>query len=356
MKMHRTSSGFTLIEMLVATAVIALILVMLASMADQTQRLVRSTSGKVEQFQEARVAFESMTRRLSQATLSTYWDYAYRTEYQTVAGRQTAVRVPDRYQRASELRFRSGPMAELTRGRGPNGAHQPMHGIFFQAPNGFVADPARYGSLDHLLNSWGYFIESGTDEEMMPPCVRGRVEPRKRFRLMEFMEPAEKLSVYKFQGARATEWFAPAITAENRPVRVLAENVLALVIMPRFDRTTEESRRASGKPTNLAPGYRYDTTATAVDPELNPKNQLPPVVQVTMVAIDETSARKLNDVNRNHPTGGIEFGQLFRKPESYDSDLASLEQQLTTVHQVAYRVFTTNVSIRGAKWSITQQN
>jgi uncharacterized protein (TIGR02599 family) len=139
-------------------------------------------------------------------------------------------------------------------------------------------------------------------------------------------------------------------------VRVLAENVVALIVLPKFDRTTEETRRRTSKSTLLAPGYRYDSTTSSSDPELNPKNQLPPVVQLTMIALDEESALQLQGRNRNHATGGIEFAQLFRKPEAYDDDLAALEQQLATSHRAAYRVFTTNVSIRGAKWSVTQQN
>lgn len=356
MNRRRRQSGFTLVELLVASAVIAVIMAILVGMTSQTQKLVRSTAGKVEQFQGARAAFEVMTRRISEATLNTYWEYAYRTEYQVVSGKQVPVRVPDRYQRASELRFRSGPMAELTRSRGPDGAFQPMHGLFFQAPFGMVADRDRLGSLDHLLNSWGFFVELGTDEATMPPFLKGHVEPRKRFRLMEFMEPAEQLRVYQFQTPRATDWFAPVLMRPDRPVRVLAENVCALIVLPKFDRTTEENRHRAGKSTLLAPGYRYDSTTSTSDPELNPKNQLPPVVQLTMIALDEESANLLQGRNRNHATGGIEFAQLFRKPESYDADLAAFEQHLSSTHRTAYRVFTTNVSIRGAKWSVTQQN
>lgn len=356
MKARTASPGFTLLEVLVASAVITLIFAMLVSMTDQTQKLVRSTAGKVEQFREARNAFDSMTRRISQATLNTYWEYAYRTEYQTLAGKQVPVRVPDRYQRGSELRFRTGPMVELTRGKGPNDSVQTTHGVFFQAPNGHVEDPSKFGALDHLLNSWGYFIEFGTDECSMPPCVVGRVEPRKRFRLMEFMEPAEKLRVYSHQAPRVTEWFAPLLAYKDRPVRTIAENIVGLVIMPRLDRTTEEARRALRKSVTLAPGYRYDSTTSSADPELNPKNQLPPVLQITMVAVDEESARRMSAANEKHPTGGIDFGQFFRKPETYESDLSAFEQHLSNQHRAAYRVFTTNVSIRGAKWSVTQQN
>ena len=41
--------------------------------------------------------------------------------------------------------------------------------------------------------------------------------------------------------------------------------------------------------TRLAPQYSYDSTAANLDPTINPKNQLPPVVQLTVVAVDEAT-------------------------------------------------------------------
>lgn len=70
----RARAGFSILEVLAASAVLALLLVAMISMTDQVQKTYRSTVGKAEQFREARVAFESITRRLSQATLNTYWD------------------------------------------------------------------------------------------------------------------------------------------------------------------------------------------------------------------------------------------------------------------------------------------
>ncbi len=357
MNLRRPRSGFTLVEILVSATIVVLIMTMLTAMTDQTQRLVQSTSKKVEQFQESRAGFESMTRRLSQATLNTYFDYKYKTAYQDVAGKSTPIRIATNYVRSSELRFRSGPMQDFTTGRGPGGAFQPTHGIFFQAPNGVVADPAQLGSLDHLLNAWGFFVEYGSDDTTLPACLKGRVDARKRFRLMEYMEPAEQLKVYQYQADRATQWFAPVIIQAKRPVRPLAENVVALLFLPRLDRGTEQARRVAGKSTILAPNYRYDSTVdgSSGDPETNTKNQLPPVVQVTIVAVDEASAKKLAGNTTNAATGGLEYGTLFRKPEDYDADLAAFEKQLAVTQRVAYRVFTTNVSIRGAKWSVSQK-
>src|SRR5687767_7531005 len=151
MKTLRNHGGFTLTEAMVSGSVIALLLGVLLSMTDQTQRLMKGTSSKVEQFRQAQVAFETVTRRLSQATLNTYLDYEYKTVTQNVAGRPKKVRVPTRYARKSDLRFLSGPMSDFSSARGK--VFRPTHGVFFQAPNGYVDDADQHGVMDHLLNT-----------------------------------------------------------------------------------------------------------------------------------------------------------------------------------------------------------
>ncbi len=69
---------------------------------------------------------------------------------------------------------------------------------------------------------------------------------------------------------------------------VLAENIVALVFIPKLPPKEDETGGL------LAPNYSYDSTVNKPDePNINPKNQLPPVVGVVMVAIDEESAAKL---------------------------------------------------------------
>jgi hypothetical protein len=127
---------------------------------------------------------------------------------------------------------------------------------------------------------------------------------------------------------------------------------------------------------------------------VNPKNQLPPVVNVTMVALDEDSAKKLvekyaqiNGVTLDGNTqgspylwldqagqnaGGLDYSKLFTDQSAGPgtsnsgiplegplgtsatagdvSDLNSL-QQILIAERLTYRIFTSNVVIRGAKWS-----
>jgi uncharacterized protein (TIGR02599 family) len=360
MKLRRTNAGFTLAEVLVASGALVLVLGVLLGMTNETQRLVRGTTSKIEQFQEARLAFESMTRRISQATLNTYLDYQFQ---QVTQGMGPGAKTPSRYQRGSDLRFRSGRMNELI----PRNDKRffPTHGIFFQAPGGQVDNPEELGGLNTLLNTCGYFVELATDEDSLPRCLQKRVAPRTRFRLMETVEVAEKLSVYQFQQPRVNDWFAPLCVGPHRQARAVSENVVALVILPHLSQIDEDAQRKAGRSAMLAPGYRYDSTASAADPSLNPKNQLPPLVQVVMVAIDEPSAIRLETDFKNQAALGLDYGKLFTRPElldddpaseaAGDGDLAKFEKMLT-LRGVTHRTFSMNVSIRGAKWSRSQEN
>jgi len=383
------SPAFTLVEMMVSVSVLALIMLVLVSMTNQISQTWRSTTGKIEQFQGARDGFESMTRKIGQATLNTYWDMYY----VTISGRQA----PRDFVRQSQLRFVSGPMAKLA--PDPN---RPTHGIFFQAPLGFVEDSQDLGAMENLLNTWGYFVEVDDESDSQPDFLAGRVPNRWRSRLMELMQPAELMSVYDLDPKGGTvpqpgsdasrkqlEWFSKSLTGPKRPVRPIAENIIALIIWPKLSKQDEDLRRKAGKSV-LAPEYIYDSSlltfasgqlGTPLQPirlnvgaklknnsdlgeaaEINPKNQLPPIVQVTMVAVDELSASRLQDTKGNNATidlvNGLfsvacAFGTAESAQTKYEQDLKELERRIVEA-KLTYRVFSTNVSIRGAKWSTSQ--
>ena len=383
--------------------VLALMLVLLSQLTSATQKTWTSTVGKVEQFRDARQAFEAITRRLSQATLNTYWDYALNT-----AG------VPTDYVRQSELRFISGNTTALQiDSTGSSGAPlRPTQAVFFQAPLGVVANTTDYHGLDNVLNTWGYCIEYADDSATRPTFLSTLARPpatRNRFRLVELQEPSDSFSLYQREYAKNTsappaaptggnaaytakDWYStplgavpPANTANPpaRPVHVLAENVVALIILPKLSR--EDETPAGGltyTDSSLCPYYLYDSTSTSnnaatspnppagsgsitVDRNLNPKNQLPSVVQVTMVAVDELSFGRLLS-SRSDQTAPPDFQApangsatpLFQTVgdtvnagnAGYAKDLQTLETNLQSYH-LNYRVFTTAVSIKAAKWS-----
>jgi len=146
--------------------------------------------------------------------------------------------------------------------------------------------------------------------------------------------------------------------------------VIALIITPRLAQPDEAEvkagdTRADASP--LAPDYVYDTSPVLGgapdsryrDARLNPIHQLPPLLQVTMVAIDEMSADRLDFYAGTRDPFGI--NRRFRRSADFTRDLAlagdasSLENTLVDM-KVNYRIFTTNVVIRGAKWSREQTN
>ena len=76
--------AFTIVEVLVASSVLLMIVVLLLNMVTQTSKSWKATTGKIEQFRAARDAFDTMTRRLGQATLNTYLDYDNPNKQKTI--------------------------------------------------------------------------------------------------------------------------------------------------------------------------------------------------------------------------------------------------------------------------------
>lgn len=400
----RSSAGFTLVELMVSTAIIALIMLVLVAMTNQTNQTWRYTTEKIEKFQAARDGFESMTRRISQATLNPNWDYLdknLKVRDKTIMSTDWLNFVPVYYGRVTDLRFVSGPIQPNATvafpGLMPGIPMRPGHGIFFQAPFGNVTDKANYGILDNLLNTWGYYIETNYDQTTPSFINQNATNMVKRWRprLMEYMQTAEKMQLYDPTDA-TYKWFTNGFTNANPakpetvPYRVLAENILTLVILPKLSKADEDLRASKQNATAamLSPNYIYDSTMTlnpgangGTDPgAINPKNQLPPILSVTMVALDERSAEKLYDkycapspsqnnysnvvmgmdVASTKVSPAVAYSTLFTDakrledntatPTPGDGDLYDLERVLT--HEgCTYRVFTSNVSVRGAKWS-----
>lgn len=354
--------GFTLVELMVSAGILSLLVLMLVTMTDQTSTIWKRTTGKAEQFREARSAFEAMTTRLAQATLNTYWAYDNPT-------------TPKQYERRSELRFISGPASELF-GAGAT-PERTTHGVFFQLPLG-LSEKAKYEGFESLLGTCGYYLEYGDDKDLRPSFINESIVPvRYRYRLKELCQPAEENFIYKKTSGVGTarikysgkEWFQDIFNT-TPPVHVIAENVIALIITPRLSKTDEEEvRKDSSNPSPdwspLAPDYLFDSSPTSTgsdrykDGRLNPIHQLPPLLQVTMVAIDELAAQRM-DLGPSS-ADPFELHGKFKQSANYSEDLLesgsdhSLEALLIK-KGLNYRIFSTNVVIRGAKWSREQTN
>lgn len=353
-RIHSQQGGFTIAELLVAAAILVMLVALLLNMVTQTSKTWKSTSGKIEQFRDARDAFDSITRRLGQATLNTYLDYNNPTN-------------PTAFMRQSQLRFLSGPTETILAPLSLTNSN-PTMAIFFQAPNGFATNSSN-SILQNALNTWGYFIEYASDTNNRPSFLPvGAPLPRLRYRLMELMEPTENFSVYNYTSGQNNytniDWISNSLSLPftNRPVHVVAENVVAMILLPHLS-PTDYSKTNSYAPSgytnsSLASNYIYDSSqnlnTNPIDPNLDTHNQLPPVVQVTLIAVDETSAIRFPTLYANLGSY-IAANNYFVNATNFTTDLSNFQSYLSS-HQFNYRVFTTDVMIKGAKWSGAETN
>lgn len=326
-------AAFTLIELLTATAVLCLILAVLFAVIGQTSGIVRHSTARIEAFQSARIGYDLMTRSLSQATLNTYLDYGYD---------EGTNKPPTRYLRKSELGFIVG----LAGGPGttPDGSTDTLPGtlntgqaIFFQGPLDYVTNTAAYSGMESLLNACGYYI-AFTNSSPLPPHVSSDSNPY-RYRLMQFLAPSEANTVYKDNVGN--KWFSAA-DLQARYVMPVADNVIALVIRPQDPERT---------PADLTSDYAYDSRLDVLaNPQPFYANQLPPNINVTMVAIDEDSARRLDEGSSQPAKIAEALKGKFRTISEYETDLDNLAKALTD-SGVKYKIFNSSVPLRESKWT-----
>jgi uncharacterized protein (TIGR02599 family) len=306
------------LEVLVSTVVFALILSMLLGVISQTSTVTKSASQKISAFQGARAAFDLMARNVSQATLSAYWDY-------------DQIPSPTRYLRKSELHFMIGN-AGSPPFPGTPGTGQAM---FFQAPAGVTGDPAAYGGLETLLNAMGYFVDYRDQKSLPAPFPPPA--PVYRFRLMHAVQPTEDLNVYN--NTTGTAWIANVGDSASS----IADNVICLIIWPRRSPEDDPSGLA------LASNFAYDSRAGALDnPQPETANQLPPTLQLTIVAMDEASAARFCVSSTPPAEITNSLSNLFLSADKYAEDLTTLEGRLAA-NRINFRTFTQTVPIRESK-------
>ena len=397
---------------MLSVAVIAGLMYFMIGTIDQTQKVWVRTSEKVTEFQSARSAFESMTRRLSQATLNAYW----RAHDTDVASTKAAFK----FRRQSELQFISGPTVRFFGASpavispAPSDQTYPTHAVFFQAPIGYTEEPPQTGSvklpyyrnLDSLLTTCGYFIEYGVEPDR--PSFLSTLPDRYRHRLMEMTIPTEHLTTFarpkddlgysdprtfdeqnNYYGGMVdtnrspkSNWVRPlwmkeaffreAIPSSSGKMRftyahVRAENVIALIILPKLaekDRVVPGSKSYDPTQLELAPSYEFDSWrilsgSTAKDPvsgisldNTARDNLLPPIVQVTMVAVDEKAIARFGPDNSKIPAWTDNLFKRAQVVDDYTADIKTLEQRLIDdPSKPNYRIFTADIVLRGSKWS-----
>lgn len=321
-------SGFTIIELLTGMAIFAVVLVVLLSTISQTSSIWRRAKNEAGSFQSARFAFNLITRNLSQSTLNTYVDYDNPGQ-------------PTKYIRKSDLAFVITPPPLTNFGQG--------NAIFFQAKLGAARDLSRHGGMNGLLNAVGYYVTYDTYATTAGLPAFLVPHDRHRFRLMQYLQPTEDLKV---SSVTNRGWYTDDLAANST---VVADDVILLLFWPRLaekDDSTADGTKLTDAP-NGDGTYSYDSRANAsASSQPDTANQQPPLVQVTMVAIDKASADRLDD-SPTPPTQikSILNGLFTQAGKSeYQADLQKLEASLNAA-RIGYRIFNGTVALRESKWS-----
>lgn len=368
----RRPPGFTLVEIMVSLAVLTILLLISAQVIGQVQSTWSASNARVSQFREARIAFDILSRNISQATLNTYIDYD--SNYlATAASSSAASSAPSKYIRRSELQFVCGNASSLVTSAGGGGEMLPGHAVFFQAPLGVTNTPA-YSGLDRLMCARGYFVQFSSDSfwrpEFLPPG-----DVKYRYRLMEYSPPTELNTIYASALTIAgtptapmpRNWFstragvAPSGTASNvgalMVTRPVADNIVALIISPRREMKNAQEEESASGPTQIAASYSYDSSAIenigyAPAPQ-GTQHLLPPLVKIVLIAIDERSADRLSQQSGGGgtPPLGTTVNGALSQAHNLDSEVQEIVRQLQQ-QRLNYRVFSATIQLRGSKWSI----
>jgi len=353
--------------MLAAVTVLVILLGIIAAVTQGTTVAVHQASGKMSTYAAARAAFNTITAKLGQATLNTYLDYYGTSSGSAVLSVRTAATastfIPTTYGRVSDLQF-------IVRQNSDSGLGQE---VYFQCPEAY-STTAAYQATQGLLNACGYYVQYDGNVNYRPTLiVFGGVSTKYRYRLMQAIQPTELLQIYATSASSdatspgptsdTTTWLKNiANTGSGKGATLaplalpLADNIIALVIWPRASQ--ELDANIIPAPTPLAPNYTYDSQAsvspTGTPPsQLLTANQLPPIVQVTMVAIDEASATRLSATATPPAAPTIIETALsgkFTNVANYSTDLSALEASLAANH-IEFEVLNSTVVMRESKWS-----
>jgi uncharacterized protein (TIGR02599 family) len=340
---RRQLAGFSLVELMVSCAILAVMMGLISLAIRQMAGGIKTSTAKVDAFQSARTGFEAVSRTLGVATLNTYWDY-FNSSREPRSAANASTFQPATYGRQSDLHFliygstftNSLDNINLTSNRlTPAG-----HSVFFQAPLGYFTNTSSTNPPGSL-NPCGFFVAYGNDPTK--PTLTG-INDRPRFRLYQWLPSSESLTVASSSGRITNSaWVTP-----TNGVRPLAENIIAFVIRV-------PSTNSSGYSTN-ATNYNWDSlTAWTSGNQPAQMHQLPPLVNITMVAVEEAAVNRLAGIaasasDASSAMGLTKFSTLFTDEAQYDADLLRLETALSGKN-IPYRTFTTTVPLRGSRWS-----
>lgn len=374
---RRQTYGYTLVELLVAMAVLGIVLVGVVMAMQSVQTAWRLTRSAVREHIEGRRALETVVTQIALTQLPSRW-VANDEDNPNPAG-------PIGLIAESDLHYVSGPTRTLL----PNLRASSGHAVFFQGPFGFTGsnrqntggpDSALYQTLPNVLNAWGYYIEFDRDPRPLPAFLttarqgRPAMRNRHRFRLMEFRQPAHELPLFFIDPATERpllsqqkgtstlyDWFRSPVAASargqspyDRRVSVVAENILALLVVPYDPQLTVIRGGASDSNTSyqLAPDYHYDSRRFQWEPAsllgALTRHQLPPTVEIVIVALSEDSWDNLSEaeaINQGESLLAFMSGR-FNIAANFANDLRDLSNSLDN-RKLGHKILTQVVNLNG---------
>ena len=334
-----SKAAFTLVEVLVSMTILLMMLLIMTQVIGTTQKTWHAASSRLTQFREARTAFDTITRGLTQATLNPFRDFTY--EGSTILGsppKTAPTAAPTGYATSADLGFRIGAASKIFAGFGaPN--MMPGHAVVFQAPLGNTITEINR-PLNSLLCVSGYFVLFGTDLNYLPMGLVGRLQPRSRYRLYQYQPTTESNPVYNDVATQKRDaWVAIDSATATPDIRPVAENIVALILAPSFPGAAGGALVPLGR---SPPGMVYDFNSYV---DVAHKNQLPSSVQVAMVAMDEESAARVEQkYGTSAPTL---FGATFVNADNLDADLREVRAALEKL-RLNFRIFSSTVFIPAA--------
>jgi uncharacterized protein (TIGR02599 family) len=305
----------------------------------QMASAIKTSTSKVDAFQSARTSMESVSRTLGIATLNTYWDYYIPSEG-SYTNRGNSTTAPSAYGRQSDLQFLATNL-----GGGLNEIDTVTHGLFFQAPIGYSTNTNAI-QPPGCLNACGFFVAYGGDPGLATMLANNAklssITNKPRFRLYQWLRSADGLSVVPSTGVLDTGTWMGSTTN----VSSLAENIVAFVVRVPDTSATIATNYGWNSRTNWSSGSPSQPTTM---------HQLPPLVEITMVAVEESAVNRLagsasSSSDAASKLGITGIGSLFSDSSQYDADLQQVTDGLSS-KSVPYRVFTATVPLRESRWS-----
>lgn len=251
----KSRSGFSLVELMVATAVATMLMLILAGVSTQVSKLLTVGISQNQNRNNARVALSFMARELKQAAIS---------KQKTVVIGSTSV---------SALQLVINPAASA--------GYMFPDAIFWQAP---IATTTTSGDIAEV----GYFISR------QPKTEDGKTIYHSDLCRL-FIEPTDaNFSIYNPSG----NWLTSSVigqyvpTSTNNYQGLFLENVIGLWVIPYKDNGLRMNTTASPSDT-MTTNHAYDSRTNNVPGA--PIDQLPSMIQVSMIVVDSSALKKMTN-------------------------------------------------------------